>query len=97
VAQLLITMRSELAKRYVKDRTQCDVSALLSQFTTIHIIGSTGICTRIKIDDAEIPALEASLKSDFIIEHDTLMLRVPGSGAHEILRQFCKINDNPRP
>jgi hypothetical protein len=69
-AQLLITMRSDLAKRFVRDQFHVDVSALFKKLHTARLIGSPGVSMRVSVAEEEVPTLKAELESDYLVEPD---------------------------
>lgn len=72
-SQLIITMRSELARRFAQDRSVLDVSSLLEAFGSARLIGAPGFSMRVSVDDREAKALESALDDSFVVESDYAM------------------------
>jgi hypothetical protein len=88
-------MRGDFAKQYAQDHSLLDFPTLLKGFETAHIIGAPGYCTRIAIDDAEVPALKTALKQNFIVGPD-YGLKSDLSGQLEEVRLPRSIISQPR-
>jgi hypothetical protein len=72
-AQLIITMRGPFARRFAEDRSILNMSALLRSLASVRLIGSPGFSMRVSVDEAEVPALQKILATNFIVEPDYAM------------------------
>jgi hypothetical protein len=72
-AQLIITMRRELAKQFARDKAAVDVKALLAPLSTLRFLSKPSYSVRVTVDDTEVPVLKRLLGRQFIVEPDYVM------------------------
>lgn len=73
MAQVLITMRRQFARRFAKDRSLLDVASLFAPFESVELLGQPGYSMRVWVKDTEIADLERALRDDFIVESDYVL------------------------
>jgi len=70
MTQLIITMRAEFARKFARNKSLFDISALLDRLDTARLVGAPGYSMRVILDEDEVPVLAKALGPNFVIEQD---------------------------